>query len=196
MTLPNYITIFRILLIPVFVLLVLEYKFHPSDDGGAGALLFAAFWVFVVAALSDFADGYLARKYKLVSRLGSILDPIADKGLQFAGLIMLTIPGEQGMATFPLWFIVLYLTRDILLLIWIVSMHHLGRKISVEPHWSGKASTALLMALISYGLLNVGWFPFAYGVWFVALFIFWSLVIYLRVGIKDLNDYLRESQAS
>ncbi|MDZ4742104.1 MAG: CDP-alcohol phosphatidyltransferase family protein [Verrucomicrobiota bacterium] len=193
MTLPNYITIFRILLIPVFVLLVLEYKFSPYEKAGQHLLLLSAFIIFVTAALSDFVDGYLARKFHQVSVLGKILDPIADKGLQFAGLIVLSIPDGRAMSHFPIWFIVLYFTRDILLLIWIVSVNHLGKKVTVQPHWSGKVSTALLMALISYALLNVDWFPFSYGVWAVAIFIFWSLVVYLRVGIKDINEYLSQT---
>lgn len=84
MNLPNKLTISRVVMIPLFVLFFyLNFTAH----------YFVALGVFVVACLTDFLDGYIARKYKLITNLGKFLDPIADKVLVLTALIiLLTIP--------------------------------------------------------------------------------------------------------
>lgn len=85
MNLPNQLTILRVLLIPLFVL------FFYLDFCGH---FFVALVVFALASFTDFLDGYLARKYKLVTNLGKFLDPVADKILVASAMIlMLTVPG-------------------------------------------------------------------------------------------------------
>lgn len=85
MNLPNQLTILRVLLIPLFVLF-----FYLNFSGH----FFVALAVFAIASFTDFLDGYLARKYKLVTNLGKFLDPVADKILVAAAMIlMLTVPG-------------------------------------------------------------------------------------------------------
>ncbi|MFZ4717045.1 MAG: CDP-alcohol phosphatidyltransferase family protein, partial [Chthoniobacterales bacterium] len=91
MTLPNQITIARILMIPVFVVLAIYYgktvaSGHPDEH-----LRMATIAVFLAAALSDGIDGWLARRFHLKSRLGAILDPIADKGLMLTAIITLSV---------------------------------------------------------------------------------------------------------
>ena len=86
MNLPNKLTIIRLLLIPVFVaLFFVEFTGH----------VFVALGVFVLACLTDFLDGYIARKYNLVTDLGKFLDPIADKVLVMAALVLLCITGRE-----------------------------------------------------------------------------------------------------
>lgn len=84
MNLPNQLTLFRVLIIPVFILtFYLQFKSH----------YLVSLAIFAIAAITDFLDGYLARKYKLVTNLGKFLDPIADKVLVLSALvIMLTVP--------------------------------------------------------------------------------------------------------
>jgi len=82
MTLPNKLTILRIILIPIFVVLF----FLPFDG-----LKFAALGVFVLASLTDMLDGYLARKLKQITTLGKFLDPIADKMLVVSALILVCV---------------------------------------------------------------------------------------------------------
>ena len=84
MNLPNQLTLFRVLIIPVFILtFYLQFKSHYV----------VSLAIFAIAAITDFLDGYLARKYKLVTNLGKFLDPIADKVLVLSALvIMLTVP--------------------------------------------------------------------------------------------------------
>lgn len=84
MNLPNQLTLFRVHIIPVFILtFYLQFKSH----------YLVSLAIFAIAAITDFLDGYLARKYKLVTNLGKFLDPIADKVLVLSALvIMLTVP--------------------------------------------------------------------------------------------------------
>lgn len=98
MNIPNLLTIFRIILIPVFVIILLV-KIPYGDIIAAG--------VFIVAALTDSLDGYLARKWKQVTTLGIILDPLADKMLITAALISLVELGRL-----PGWIAIVILTRE------------------------------------------------------------------------------------
>src|SRR3970282_2614985 len=93
-TLPNLLSLFRIAIIPVLVYLL---TFTDPISG-----LLAAF-LFLVAALTDFFDGYLARRYRTVSNLGKILDPLADKLIIVTALIMLTAMDRAGEPEVPAW---------------------------------------------------------------------------------------------
>src|SRR4051794_33404603 len=99
MTLPNWITIGRIALVPLF--LVLAYQ-------TTSAYLFAALAVFVVASISDYVDGYLARRDGTSSRLGQSLDPIADKLLVGAALVVLV-----DLRDFPLVVALIIAAREV-----------------------------------------------------------------------------------
>lgn len=102
-TLPNLLSLFRIAIIPVLVYLL-------TFPDPASALL-AAF-VFLLGSLSDFFDGYLARRRRSVSDLGRILDPIADKLLIIAALIMLTAMDRGEQPSVPAWLVVLVVARE------------------------------------------------------------------------------------
>src|ERR1041385_4650919 len=121
MTTANKITVVRILMIPVFVTLAIYYgesiqEGHPEDW-----MRFTAITVFLLAAVSDGLDGYVARRYNQRSTLGAILDPIADKGLLLSGLITLSISNwtesDPDYGRFPAWFPVLVITRDVVILV-------------------------------------------------------------------------------
>lgn len=99
--LPNIITGLRLIAVPVFVVLMLEPT--PTVSLIATAL-------FVVASLSDWLDGYLARRYKAESVLGTMLDPLADKLLVMAALVLLA--AETVEPRVPVWMVVVLLTRD------------------------------------------------------------------------------------
>ena len=99
MTLPNWLTVARIGMIPAF--LVLGY----GDSAGSSLLALA---LFGVASASDSLDGYLARRHKTVTRLGAFLDPLADKLLVGAALVVLV-----DLRSFPLWAAVVVAAREI-----------------------------------------------------------------------------------
>ncbi len=98
----NVLTIVRILLAPVFVVL------HAADDGADGPLRYAAAALFIVAIATDGVDGHIARSRNLVTDLGKLLDPIADKVLTGAALVMLSVLGEL-----PWWVTIVILVREL-----------------------------------------------------------------------------------
>jgi len=154
MTTANKITVTRILLIPVFVMMAIYYgrsreAGHPRD----WQRIIAVF-VFLIAAASDGLDGYVARRYNQRSRLGVVLDPIADKGLLLAAIITLSF--SNWTYVFPLWFPVLVITRDAVILIGTALLHYLVGEVQVRPSWIGKTATALQMVAISLVLVLPG----------------------------------------
>jgi len=156
MTTANKITVTRILLIPVFVMMTIYYgrgvkHGHPQSWQRVAAIL-----VFLVAAASDGIDGYVARHFNQRSRLGVVLDPIADKGLLLAAIITLSF--SNWTYEFPVWFPVLVITRDIVILSGTALLHYLVGEVHVKPSWLGKTATALQMVAISMVLLQLNFF--------------------------------------
>ncbi|HCU77699.1 MAG TPA: CDP-diacylglycerol--glycerol-3-phosphate 3-phosphatidyltransferase, partial [Microbacterium sp.] len=125
--LPNAITIVRILMAPIFLWMLL------ADGGSDGALRWWAAVIFIVAIATDGIDGYLARKYEIVTDLGKLLDPIADKVLTGFAFIGLSILGEL-----PWWITIVVLIREVGITIYrfiVVSDHVLAAA------WMGKLKT-------------------------------------------------------
>src|SRR5437762_8216504 len=108
-------------MIPVFVALAIYYGESVRRGAPLEWQRFAAILVFLLAAVSDGLDGYVARRYNQRSTLGVILDPIADKGLLLSGVITLSISNwsesDPNYGKFPLWFPVLVITRDAVILV-------------------------------------------------------------------------------
>lgn len=102
MNLPNKITVFRACLIPIFLILMLVPNI---PNGNWWALI-----IFIIASLSDFLDGYLARKNKLVTNFGKFMDPIADKLLVCSALICFV---ESGLV--PAWIVIIIISREFII---------------------------------------------------------------------------------
>lgn len=137
MNLPNAITVARIALVPVF--LILAY-------GGSRPEVVAAFVVFVVASLSDFVDGYIARARDLVSRTGQFLDPLADKLLVGAALVVLV-----DRRAFPLWAALLIAFREIAVQVLRTQIVSGGGDLPASRN--AKAKTMFQIAMVSWWLL-------------------------------------------
>jgi len=138
-TLPNRLSIIRILFIPLIVFFI-----STQDDG----LLLAACLLFIIAGITDGLDGYLARKMSLTSRLGLYLDPIADKLLVTSVLITLTYYHQV-----PLWVTLILVGREFL--INGLRAFYAMEGIAVYPSSAGKIKTALQLTGISFILFNV-----------------------------------------
>lgn len=128
------ITIFRILLIPVFLLV-----FHSNLENH---ILYAGL-IFLVSGISDIADGYIARKYDMSTKLGAVLDPFADKLMSFAVLISFAMGGFV-----PGWIIVLILVKESIMILGGAILYFMEENIVIPSNKFGKAATFGLYASI------------------------------------------------
>lgn len=151
MTTANKITIIRILMIPLFITMAIYYGRDKGEWQRWSAIL-----IFVLAAASDGVDGYIARRYNQRSQLGVILDPLADKGLLLAGIITLSF--SNWGYEFPLWFPVLVIARDVIVLAGAVALQFLNGSVRVKPSWTGKVATVLQMIAIGLAMLQLNFF--------------------------------------
>ena len=111
MTVPNYITIFRLLLVPVFATYIIDYSNNNKE---------LSWWIavisFCLASVSDGIDGYIARRFKQRSELGAFLDPLADKLLLLSGIVVLSFPSDY-LPQLPLWTVGMIFGRYLILLL-------------------------------------------------------------------------------
>ncbi len=191
MTTANKITIVRILMIPAFVTMAIYYGQSVQRGEPLEWQRFAAIAIFLVAAVSDGLDGYVARRYHQRSALGVILDPIADKGLLLSAIITLSISNwseiDPAYGRFPAWFPVLIITRDAVILVGSAVLHLLNGKVQVRTSWTGKVATVLQMAAIAWVMLQMRFIPLLFMVIAAALFTFVSGIIYVRDGVRQLQ---------
>ena len=182
MTTANKITIFRILLVPFFIVEVLTYV----DDGDEWHR-FLAIMAFLLASVCDGVDGYIARRYDQRSELGAILDPLADKLLLVAGIVLLSLHHEQYLPHLPLWLTATVISRDVLLLLGLVVIHFICGKVTVKPHLIGKGATVLQMVAVCWALLKL---PASGLHWFAlsaAVCTGVSGLIYVSDGVRQLS---------
>jgi cardiolipin synthase len=181
MGLANWLTVLRILLIPVFVSL-LVYR-RPG----------AALAVFVLAALTDLLDGWVARRRGSQTRLGAFLDPMADKLLLTASFATLTY-----LKALPFWITAVVVTRDVLLVLGALLVHMVGVRIYPRPTWAGKLATFFQVLTILAGLAGryVAIPGAAVVMWLAALFTVTAGLQYIVQGMRFLNGpYAAESEA-
>lgn len=138
MTIPNFITLTRFLMVPAVVYALLLGATMP------------AFVIFVVAGISDAVDGFIARQFNQQSELGAYLDPIADKLLLVTVFIMLAILGYL-----PHWLVVLVVSRDVLIVIAVILSSLMARPVEVKPLFVSKANTACQIALAAVVLAEL-----------------------------------------
>lgn len=191
MTTANKITIFRILLIPVFVLLLLDYirDFQKGGDKEWERVL--ACTIFAVAAISDGVDGYIARRYRQKSELGTFLDPLADKALLVSAMILLSIRFKDGTPfdLLPLWFPVLVISRDLMLLAGTVLIHMLAGKMTPRPRLVGKCATFFQMITLGWVLLKIERPPYEWPLYAAGFFTLISGIWYTFDGVKQLGAH-------
>jgi cardiolipin synthase len=166
LTLPNVVTFGRLCLVPLSVWLVLEQKFAE------------AFYLFVIAGLSDAVDGWLARRYGGNS-VGALLDPMADKALLVTMYVTLAAVNEL-----PDWLAILVVFRDVVIVGGVVVLFLLGQPVVIRPLYISKLNTALQIVLVAVALLAAGFglgAPLATNalVWLVAATTFASGAAYV-----------------
>lgn len=184
----NAITLLRLVLVPIFGMLAMSYGRSVAAENPQEILRYLALLTFILAAASDGLDGYLARRYDQQSRLGSVLDPLADKLLMLTGLVTLSmIPwGENGWSI-PTWYILMVITRDVSIGIGCAMVVSLNIKLDVRPHWTGKATTIAQLFTLGWVMLKVIPFSPLYPTIIAAVLTLWSSWAYVLDAIKLLN---------
>lgn len=177
--LPIGLTLFRVFLLPVFVM----FFYFPFSWAP-----FASAFAFWLAAITDALDGYLARKLKQSTRFGAFLDPVADKLMVTAALVLLVQDYNSIWLTVPALFMI---GREIVISALREWMAEIGKRGLVAVSWIGKYKTAAQMLAI-IGLL---WKPndWLINISFVLLYIaailtFWSMLSYISAAWKDLTS--------
>ncbi|MDE0803896.1 MAG: CDP-alcohol phosphatidyltransferase family protein [Acidimicrobiales bacterium] len=179
LTIPNAITLVRLLLLPVFV-----YLLFGQDDR------FAAGWLLVGIGSTDWVDGYLARRLNQVSNVGKILDPVADRLLFFVGVGSILIDGSV-----PTWIAILVLVREVSIAVATLALAAAGAR-RIDVTWIGKTATFLLMGVFPGFLLSQSDTSFAdvYGflAWAAAIpglvLSYYSLALYVPLGRTALAE--------
>jgi CDP-diacylglycerol--glycerol-3-phosphate 3-phosphatidyltransferase len=182
LNIPNMLTIARIALIPVFLLIAYwppAIGVHNHEGSWTRHIILTS--VFILAAVTDWLDGYLARALNQSSAFGRFLDPVADKLMVAAALILLV----QWQPTISMAFAaIVIISREITVSALREWMAELGARTSVAVSTVGKYKTAFQMSAISVFLLN--WQaiePIAYALMYAAVLLtLWSMFIYLRAA--------------
>lgn len=173
MNLPNILTTFRLLLIPVFI-----YVFFYIDDHN---LLYAT-GIFFLAGLTDGLDGYLARKYHQVTKIGQALDPLADKLMQLTVIISFTIAD-----ILPVWVLIVVGLKEGLMILGAAILYTRKDKTVIPADIIGKISTVLFY--LSILLIGLG---FSEGRYILIVAILITLIAffrYLRMGLDKLKEH-------
>jgi cardiolipin synthase len=157
--LPNAITVFRVLLIPVLAWLLVERNY-------SGALT-----VFAIAAASDFVDGVIARRFGFMTEFGARLDPIADKLTMLVTTLMLA---AQGVV--PVWLAAVIVLRDVVIVSGAVAYHLMVGRVEMSPTWLSKLNTALEFAALTLVLADAAnafdfksWLPLLFAIVFLTV---------------------------
>jgi cardiolipin synthase len=182
LTIPNVLSALRVLGVPLFLWLILG----PERDGWALIVL-------MLAGITDYADGWLARRLNQTSRLGQLLDPAADRLYIVATLVGLTVRDVV-----PLWLTVALLARDVMLTACVPRLRKLGYGPALPVHYLGKAATFNLLYAFPFLLLSDGSGPgmtntqtlasvfgWAFAIWGSALY-WWAGVLYV-IQVRSLS---------
>lgn len=180
MSLPNWLTLTRIMMIPVFIFaFYLPFSFSRSMAGV----------IFALACFTDWLDGYLARKLEQSSSFGAFLDPVADKLLVSTSLLLLVGPRHIAYITLPAIVIV---GREIVISALREWMAEIGQRVSVAVSYIGKVKTVLQMLaiflLVAFAPAESWWGVSGVVLLYVAAGLtIWSMVVYLMIAWPELT---------
>jgi CDP-diacylglycerol--glycerol-3-phosphate 3-phosphatidyltransferase len=192
------ITILRVLLIVPFVSLMLKTNDPAISPVAQNSIRYVSIVIFLVMAISDAIDGYLARVKKQVTKLGAFLDPVADKLLMTCACLLLASQrGHVQEFLLPPTVVVLIIGKDLFLLIGFLIVYFITSRTHIVPVFIGKLATALQLSMVT-GILIApevsgilpGW------IWFLR-FLWWSAagtailatLIYIRNGSRYIEQY-------
>ncbi len=197
LTLANEITIVRVLLIAPFVICMLKIHDHR-------AMRYIALAIFLVMCMSDALDGYIARSRKQVTRLGSFLDPMADKLLMACACVLLASSQSSVEGyVLPPTIVVLIIGKDLLLLLGFLIIYLITSHIHIVPIFAGKAATVLQLSMVAAVLLAPDIHPHLPQWRYFTRLLWWSAaglavattLVYIRGGIRYIEAFEAEANA-
>jgi cardiolipin synthase len=178
---PLLLTWLRIVAIPAFVAVL----YLPENLIAERTANVVSMWIFIAAAITDWLDGYLARRWNQTTSFGAFLDPVADKLMVAAALIVLT---EKGIVD-PFVSLII-IGREITISALREWMAHVGQSKSVAVNILGKVKTVTQLVAIPFLLFNGVLFGLVHTnpvgrilIWIAAFITLWSMVVYLRAAI-------------
>ncbi len=174
MTLPNLITVFRIILVPVY----LSLFFSDIDNK-----VFILGMIFMIAGVSDVLDGYIARKYNLISKLGSALDPFADKLMSFTVLITFTAIG-----LIPFWILIPMIIKEVIMITGGIILYLKHGKAVIPSNIYGKIATFSLYAAVLSIIINMNMIVSMLLLIITVSLNIVAFIIYLKIFRKMLLD--------
>lgn len=177
MNVANKISTFRILSVPFFIASLIYY------NSSREYLRFIALLIFILGVISDAVDGYIARKSKIQSKAGLILDPLGDKLLLMSAFICLSFLDDFTI-TFPLWVTFIVISRDVIIILGTIVIYVVKQNIEVFPTRWGKFSTVFQMCAVIVVLLQLR-ISFAFW-WLAVIFTIVSGADYIKRGFKIL----------
>ena len=194
----NRITIFRILLIVPFVSCMLKTNDAALSESARSAMRYVSIVIFLVMAGSDVVDGYFARRNRQSTRLGSFLDPLADKLLMTCACLLLASKrAGVGGFSLPPTVVVLIIGKDLFLLIGFVVVYFITSQVRITPALIGKIATCLQSSMVAGILLAPEISSFVpWWIWFLRV-LWWSAagtailatLIYIRTGSRYIEEY-------
>jgi len=200
LTWANRITITRILLIVPFIILMLH---HQETEYGT-LYRYIALALFVIMAVSDAIDGYLARRQNQITKLGSFLDPMGDKLLMASALLLLASSrtGVNGFIV-PQEVAILIIGKDLFLLIGFLIVYFMTLEIRIVPAHIGKLATVLQLSMV-VGVLAGPEISAVIPAWLYVVRVLWwaaaitaviATLLYIRTGIRYIEEFEQHTQS-
>lgn len=171
MNLANSISLFRLALIPVVLGSIFYYT--PGEEW----VRWLAFWAFVTAAVSDFVDGYVARRFDQRTKLGAVLDPLADKLLINLSFVFLAANPNTFNTDVPMWLPVVILGRDVTIAVGSYLLNKFRGPLRPRARMLGKVATTAHSVGAAWVLVN---WPYGFQI----------LMVMIAISIASLVDYL------
>lgn len=184
--LPNRLTIFRIILVPIFVLL-----FYISMNNNDNSILNTNIYkilsaiLFIIASITDYFDGVIARKYNLITNFGKLMDPLADKILVISALMLLSANNDINV----IWIIIVVIREIAISAIRLVCLEQ-GNVVAASIYGKYKTSLqmiAIILLLFNIHTLNIYCYYFVYTIFYISeFFVIFSFYDYIKQNIKSI----------
>ena len=168
MNIPNMLTIFRFFLIPIFAL----FFFSDMENN-----LIYAFIVFFIAGVTDILDGYIARKFDLVTEIGKLLDPLADKFMLISVLICLT-----STDLIPIWILIVIIIKELIMVFGAIYLYYSHVKIVIPSNRYGKNATVIFYLGICFVLLDLNVYLSKITLYFAVALALIAFVNYFKIA--------------